>query len=126
MWYPEKQLFRLLGVAPGRGANNDYLDAAKLLAEKEGKSYDQIQEALPAAERDGINPEPGSPGQDGVIRQRDGGVDAAEEGGILRQDELDFGPGNNGRSRAEPGAMDVTPLGLDLAALFIKQKINST
>jgi hypothetical protein len=111
MWYPEKQLFRLLGVAPGRGADNDYLDAAKLLAEKEGKSYDQIQEALPAAERDGINPEPGSPGQDGVIRQRDGGVDAAEEGGILRQDELDFGgTGDNGRSRAEPGTLDVTPL----------------
>ena len=110
MWYPEKQLFRLLGVAPGRGADNDYLDAAKLLAEKEGKSYDQIQEALPAAERDGIDPESSTPGQDGVIRQRDGGVDAAEEGGILRQDELDFGPSDNGRSRAEPGAMDVTPL----------------
>lgn len=111
MWYPEKQLFRLLGVAPGRGADNDYLDAAKLLAEKEGKSYDQIQEALPAAERDGIDPESSTPGQDGVIRQRDGGVDAAEEGGILRQDELDFGgTGDNGRSRAEPGTLDVTPL----------------
>lgn len=111
MWYPEKQLFRLLGVAPGRGADNDYLDAAKLLAEKEGKSYDQIQEALPAAERDGINPESSTPGQDGVIRPGTRGTDAAEEGGILRQDELDFGgTGDNGRSRAEPGAMDVTPL----------------
>ena len=90
------------------------------MAKKKGKPFDQIQEALPAAERDGIDPESSTPGQDGVIRQRDGGVDAAEEGGILRENELDFGgTGNNGRSRAEPGAMDVSPLGLDLAALLI-------
>ena len=43
-----------------------------------------------------------------------------EQQGTLRQDELDFGQtGNNGRSRAEPGALDVTPLGLGLAALLI-------
>ena len=90
------------------------------MAKKKGKPFDQIQEALPAAERDGIDPESSTPGQDGVIRQRDGGVDAAEEGGILRENELDFGgTGNNGRSRAEPGAMDVSPLGLGLAALLI-------
>ena len=53
MWYPEKQLFRHLGVAPGRGADNDYLDAAIMLAESEGITNDQIQEALPDADGDG-------------------------------------------------------------------------
>ena len=53
MWYPEKQLFRHLGVAPGRGADNDYLDAAIMLAEAEGITNDQIQEALPDADGDG-------------------------------------------------------------------------
>ena len=110
MWYPEKQLFRLLGVAPGRGADNDYLDAAKLLAEKEGKSYDQIQEALPAAERDGINPEPGSPGQDGVIRQRDGGVDAAEEGVTYNRGPNIPPPGTNNGRRSEPGTVYQTSI----------------
>ena len=47
MWYPEKQLFRKLGVAAGRGADNDYLDAAIMLAEKEGFTNDQINQALP-------------------------------------------------------------------------------
>jgi len=53
MWYPEKQLFRHLGVAPGRGADNDYLDAAIMLAEAGGITNDQIQEALPNADGDG-------------------------------------------------------------------------
>lgn len=53
MWYPEKQLFRHLGVAPGRGADNDYLDAAIMLAEAEGITNDQIQKALPDADGDG-------------------------------------------------------------------------
>jgi len=53
MWYPEKQLFRKLGVAPGRGADNDYLDAAIMLAESEGITNDQIQEALPDPNGDG-------------------------------------------------------------------------
>lgn len=46
MWYPEKQLFRKLGVAPGRGADNDYLDAAKILAAKEGIPNERIEETL--------------------------------------------------------------------------------
>jgi hypothetical protein len=65
MWYPEKQLFRHLGVAPGRGADNDYLDAAIMLAEGEGITNDQIQEALPDTDGDGaVNNQSGSPGVD--------------------------------------------------------------
>ena len=40
MWYPEKRLFRSLGVKGGRGEDNDYLDAARILAEKEGITND--------------------------------------------------------------------------------------
>lgn len=101
MWYPEKQLFRLLGVAPGRGADNDYLDAAKLLAEKEGKTYEQIQEALPAAERDGVDSGTGAIGQDGEADRGPGSPDA----GILYQRPIDFGPGtgDNGQLGRAPG-----------------------
>lgn len=53
MWYPEKQLFRKMGVAPGRGADNDYLDAAIMLAEQEGFTNDQINQALPSSDGDG-------------------------------------------------------------------------
>ncbi len=63
MWYPEKQLFRHLGVAPGRGADNDYLDAAIMLAESKGITDDQIQKALPDPNGDGaVNNQPDSQG----------------------------------------------------------------
>ena len=52
MWYPEKQLFRALGVQPGRGSDNDYLDAAELLAAKEGVERGRVEEALRDADRD--------------------------------------------------------------------------
>ena len=69
MWYPEKQLFRALGVAPGRGSDNDYLDAAEALAEKEGVSRGRIEKAL----RDAVgsrtnNGQPSPRGQDGSVR----------------------------------------------------------
>jgi len=99
MWYPEKQLFRLLGVAPGRGADNDYLDAAKLLAEKEGKTYEQIQEALPAAERDGVDSGTGSIGQDGEADRGPGSPDA----GILSQLNTYEPDGPSGRGDADGG-----------------------
>lgn len=101
MWYPEKQLFRLLGVAPGRGADNDYLDAAKLLAEKEGKTYEQIQEALPAAERDGVDSGTGAVEQDGQADRGSGSPDA----GILNYNQpIDFdGAGDNGQLGRAPG-----------------------
>ena len=66
MWYPEKQLARKLGVAKGKGEDNDYLDAAILAANKEGISDDAIKEALPDAERNRLFGGTGSPdGQDG-------------------------------------------------------------
>jgi len=67
MWYPEKRLFRSLGVKGGRGEDNDYLDAARILAEKEGISNDKIEEALAATDRgpDGNDLGPGTGGQPG-------------------------------------------------------------
>ena len=66
MWYPEKQLFRKLGVAPGRGADNDYLDAAIMLAEKEGFTNAEINQALPTSDGDGaVNSQPDTGRQDG-------------------------------------------------------------
>ena len=81
MWYPEKQLFRHLGVAAGRGADNDYQDAAEILAKKEGISDDQIQEALAAAGADGAvvggaNPIQQDAGRDSQLRQ----INPAQEG----------------------------------------------
>jgi hypothetical protein len=80
MWYPEKQLFRKGGVAPGRGSDNDYLDAAKMLATKEGITNEQIEEALPASERSGaINNIPGPEGQDGRLYTGPDGSQAAAD-----------------------------------------------
>ena len=71
MWYPEKQLFRKLGVAPGRGADNDYLDAAIMLAEKEGFTNDQINQALPSSDGDGaINSQSGAEGSTSRVSPR--------------------------------------------------------
>jgi len=71
MWYPEKQLFRKLGVAPGRGADNDYLDAAKILAAKEGIPNERIEETL------------GTSGPDGAVAS---GASPTEAQGALRGD----------------------------------------
>jgi len=80
MWYPEKQLFRKLGVAPGRGADNDYLDAAKMLAAKEGFTDDQINQTLPSSDGDGaVNSQSNTPGQDGPGNPRASRVGPAEE-----------------------------------------------
>ena len=80
MWYPEKQLFRKLGVAPGRGADNDYLDAAKMLAAKEGFTDDQINQALPPSDGDGaVNSQPNTPGQDGPGNPRASRVSPAQQ-----------------------------------------------
>ena len=92
MWYPEKQLFRHLGVAPGRGADNDYLDAAKMLAEAEGITNDQIQEALPNADGDGaVNNQSSPAGVDEGLYRGTSGDGSSQEcqarqsipGGIL-------------------------------------------
>jgi hypothetical protein len=80
MWYPEKQLFRHLGVAPGRGSDNDYLDAAIMLAEGEGIANDQIQEALPDADGDGaVNNQPSTPRGDEGLYRGDGSDGPSQE-----------------------------------------------
>ncbi len=76
MWYPEKQLFRALGVQPGRGSDNDYLDAAELLAAKEGVERGRVEEALRDADRDrAVDGEPSARRQDGSLREVDTGRD---------------------------------------------------
>ncbi len=86
MWYPEKQLFRHLGVAPGRGSDNDYLDAAIMLAEGEGIANDQIQEALPDADGDGaVNNQPSTPRGDEGLYRGDGSDGPSQEGPRFNQ-----------------------------------------
>lgn len=68
MWYPEKLLYKKLGVAPGNGADTDYQDAATLLAQKEGITDGQIEEALRNTDRDGaVNSRPDTRQQDGRL-----------------------------------------------------------
>jgi hypothetical protein len=92
MWYPEKQLFRHLGVAPGRGSDNDYQDAAVLLAAKEGISNDQIQEALAAAEAGGTVAGRADTGRQAGRGSPQLATDGASQEGILagQQEVSDF------------------------------------
>ena len=88
MWYPEKQLFRALGVTPGRGSDNDYLDAAEALAEKEGISRGKIEKTLRDADRDrAVDGEPSTRGQDGSVRDDASRPDGQEEGSTARTRE---------------------------------------
>ena len=80
MWYPEKQLFRKMGVAPGRGADNDYLDAAIMLAEQEGFTNDQINQALPSPDGDGaVGNQPDTEGLNGPSNNGTGGDSQSPE-----------------------------------------------
>jgi len=69
MWYPEKRLFKMIGVQSGNGSDNDYEDAARLLASKQGISNEQIEKTLSKSGR-------GADGVSGgaVSRQQDGGT----------------------------------------------------
>ena len=74
MWYPEKQLARKMGVAPGKGEDNDYLDAAIIAAKKEGVNDEQIKEALPDTERERLFGGADSQGADGASNQGTSGA----------------------------------------------------
>jgi hypothetical protein len=52
MWYAEKQLFAAVGVRPGKGGDNDYVDGAIELLRSKGMTDDEIVRALPESERD--------------------------------------------------------------------------
>ena len=81
MWYPEKQLFRALGVQPGRGSDNDYLDAAEILAEKEGVPRGKVEKALRDADRERtVDDKPSARRQDGTVRGDAARFDGQEEG----------------------------------------------
>jgi len=116
MWYPEKQLFRHLGVAPGRGADNDYLDAAIMLAESEGISNEQIQKALPDPDGDGaVNNQPSSPGTDEGVYRGSSGPGSVEAQPALfpalsRGNEGTAGSGDTTGSQPG-GSLPVTTLG---------------
>jgi len=100
MWYPEKRLFRSLGVKGGRGEDNDYLDAAIILANKKGISDDQIQEALPDTERgNGISSGANTLGQDGSVRSGTRGTlgETNTNPSVSRQRSFDFSAPSNER-----------------------------
>ena len=78
MWYPEKQLAEKMGIAKGKGEDNDYLDAAILSARNEGISDGQIQEALPDAERERLFGGTSARGQDGRPDSGSGRLSAPE------------------------------------------------
>lgn len=87
MWYPEKQLFRKLGVAAGRGADNDYLDAAILLAKAKGINDAQIQETLASTGGNGtVDSGTSSSGPDAGLYQGSSRTGREEEGGRISQD----------------------------------------
>jgi hypothetical protein len=93
MWYPEKLLYKKLGVDPGNGADTDYQDAATLLAQKEGITDGQIEEALRDPSRDGeVSSRPDTRQQDGRLYP---GASAA--GPITAE-----GPGNPTRQSRGP------------------------
>lgn len=87
MWYPEKQLARKLGVAKGKGEDNDYLDAAILAANKEGISDERIQEALPNAERDRLF------GGTGSADGQDGSADTGASGTSVEETVIEYSRG---------------------------------
>ena len=88
MWYPEKQLFRKLGVMPGRGEDVDYLDAAIALAEKEGISRGEIEKALRDTDREGtVDDQPSARGEDGLVREDVAGVPSRDQEKTLTREK---------------------------------------
>ena len=69
MWYPEKLLFRSVGVRPGQGSDSDYVDGVIDLLREEGITDGQIEEALPTTDRHRINPDVDPRRQDGGVRE---------------------------------------------------------
>ena len=102
MWFPEKQLARKLGIQQGRGEDNDYLDAAKLLVAKEGLTNEQIEEALPNAERSGNT--------SGANEQRGDGRLYNDLGAEVEESFEDDGGGilSEGRSLRTPNAQNTS------------------
>lgn len=69
MWYPEKLLFRSVGVRPGQGSDSDYVDGVIELLRAEGLTDGQIEEALPTTDRHRINPDVDPRRQDEGVRE---------------------------------------------------------
>ena len=102
MWFPEKQLARKLGIQQGRGEDNDYLDAAILLAQAEGLTNDQIKETLPTTERGEFDVGSGTIGQNAGLRSENDGLSSEElsrEEPILNLQSNSNQLGGNQRSR---------------------------
>ncbi|MDC0134486.1 hypothetical protein OAI36_00365 [Alphaproteobacteria bacterium] len=108
MWFPEKQLARKLGIQQGRGEDNDYLDAAILLAQAEGLTNDQIKETLPTTERGEFDVGSGTIGQNAGLRSENDGFGREE---ISREESFeDDGGGilSEGRSLRTPNAQNTS------------------
>lgn len=60
MWYPEKNLFYSYGVKKSQGDDNDYIDGAIALLEKEGYNVDTIAQALPESDARIVNDRKGA------------------------------------------------------------------
>ena len=80
-WFPEKQLAEKLGIQKGQGEDNDYLDAAKLVATQEGLTDGQIEETLANTDGNELNPGAGTVGQDGRLRPGISGANEQEASG---------------------------------------------
>lgn len=81
MWYAEKQLFAAMGVRPGKGGDNDYVDGAIELLRSKGIEDAEISRGLPAAERDRIRYRTASERTAARLRGESGAEPSVETGG---------------------------------------------
>ena len=108
-WYGEKRLFKSIGVAPGQGSDNDYVDAAIAFLRKEGIDDQTIGEALPPTERERLADKRGA-GQGSIDSTGQVDTNIGHEKREYTEEELvDYDP-----------AKDVDPKDLEL----IKETIN--
>ena len=103
MWYPEKLLYKKMGVSPGNGSDTDYQDAATLLAKNEGITDGQIEEALRNANGDGaVNNRPSAPGEDGGVYPGPSGTGTSSQGGPGNLTRQSRGPALTSPERNQP------------------------
>lgn len=114
MWYPEKQLAEKMGIAKGKGEDNDYLDAAKLAATREGITDEQIQEALTNAERDRLDSR-------AVPRRGDGRPDsgASEFNSSIPITNFELAPTSGRRAPSRPVTPEETRDQLEIAEAIL-------
>lgn len=127
MWFPEKQLARKLGIQQGRGEDNDYLDAAILLAQSEGLTNDQIKETLPTTERGEFDVGSGTIGQNAGLRSENDGLGREEisreesfedDGGGILSDGRSVRPSNTTNSQELKNPSRIFPTNTEINSLL--------